>query len=198
MSFVHGLSPRYFNINPRGWSGGIWSPPPFDSPRLGRLTSHFPGSCSDPLISPKITCLTQDHQSHPRPFEAWLERLGGLPSFSTSYSPAAQAPGCAEAKGRCSSREPWARGWLRTSIPPDEWLRKLRSTPSRPVTVAVPQPKPDLAFIYLCQQVSLPPSPSSSSLSSFLSRPPSPTFFVFLGPHPQHMGVPGLGVESEL
>ena len=59
--------------------------------RLGRLTSHFPGSCSDPpislkiagltwdlhfpescsdpLISPKIAGLTQDHQFHPRPFE---------------------------------------------------------------------------------------------------------------------------------
>ena len=32
MSFICGLSPQYFNINPRGWSGGIWSPPPFDPP----------------------------------------------------------------------------------------------------------------------------------------------------------------------
>ena len=60
LSFVHG----YFNINPKGWSGGIASPPPFDPPSGGTdredLLPVSQVSCSDPPISPEITGLTQD------------------------------------------------------------------------------------------------------------------------------------------
>ena len=43
-----------------------------------------------------------------------------------------------------------------------------------------------------------PPVPPSNSLPRVLSTASSFFFFFFLGPHPQHMEIPGPGVESEL
>ena len=65
LSFIHGLSPQYFNINPRGLSGGIWFPPPPGDPPSGGvgwedLLPICLGLCSDSLVSPEIASLTRD------------------------------------------------------------------------------------------------------------------------------------------